>query len=339
MASTSSASRGAALVTVAWTMLLRWSSSRRNSAATRGSCSIRPRLSRRSTRVQDRPAERGEHLLRDIEPLIERNRRVGEHTLELVGRGRLGRRVELLAPRLDGAVAQGDLEGGVREAARGTVPASHQPLVLPFGPELISVRNSATRRRSRSVFSVSPTTLLAAWRARSATSVRSSVIARCFSASISAAARSRIRSRSALVAAISASRVSWAIFWALARISLASRRASCRAAARSFSAFSRSRRACSASFSPCSIRVAALFEDLADRPEGEPGDQEQEQQEVERTDDDPEQVDLEARGRLLRPARARRARARRPQSTAGCPRRSFAPVPRGSPRRRTGWQR
>ena len=55
---------------------------------------------------------------------------------------------------------------------------------------------------------------------------RSSAIARCFSASISAAARSRRRSSSSRVAAMSASRVSWATFWARARISFASRRAS-----------------------------------------------------------------------------------------------------------------
>src|SRR4029079_10343867 len=53
--------------------------------------------------------------------------------------------------------------------------------------------------------------------------------------------------------AMSASRVSWATFWARARISLASRRASVSAVMRSCSAFSRSRRACSASLSPCSI--------------------------------------------------------------------------------------
>ena len=64
-----------------------------------------------------------------------------------------------------------------------------------------------------------------------------------FSASISAVARTRIRSSSARVAAISASRVSWATFWARARMSFASRRASVRAATRSCSALSRSRRA------------------------------------------------------------------------------------------------
>src|SRR5688572_8686975 len=115
-------------------------------------------------------------------------------------------------------------------------------------------RNSSTRRRSRSLVIVSPTTWLAACKARSATSARSSPIARTFSASISAAARVRRRSSSSLVAAMSASRDSCATFWARARISFASRRASARDATRSASAFSRSRRACSASLSPCSIR-------------------------------------------------------------------------------------
>src|SRR5829696_7585321 len=101
---------------------------------------------------------------------------------------------------------------------------------------------------------VSPTTRLAAWRARSATSPRSSARARCFSASISPDARTRIRSSSSRVAAMSASRVSWATFCARPRMSFASRRASVSAARRSVSALSRSLRACSASRMPCSIR-------------------------------------------------------------------------------------
>ena len=81
------------------------------------------------------------------------------------------------------------------------------------------------------------------------------MIARCFSASISAVARSRRRSSSAFVAAMSASRASWATFWARLMISFASRRASWMAARRSASALSRSWRACSASARPCSTRA------------------------------------------------------------------------------------
>ena len=115
-------------------------------------------------------------------------------------------------------------------------------------------RNSSTSRRWRSSDIVSPTTRPAAARARSVTSDRSSPIARCFSASMSAAARSRMRSSSSRVAVMSASRVSCATFWARARMSLASRRASDSVATRSASADSRSRRACSASLRPCSMR-------------------------------------------------------------------------------------
>ena len=127
-----------------------------------------------------------------------------------------------------------------------------------------SRRNSSTRRRWRSSVIVSPTTGRPPARARSATSARSSAIARSFSASISAAARTRSRSSSSRVAAMSASRVSWATFWARARISFASRRASPSVATRSGSAFSRSRRACSASSGPA--RCAPCGRRASSRP-------------------------------------------------------------------------
>src|SRR5439155_24935861 len=121
-------------------------------------------------------------------------------------------------------------------------------------PGVGSARNSSTSRRWRLFVIVSRTTRPAACSARSATSLRSSASARCFSAAISSAARTRIRSSSSRVAAMSASRVSWATFWARARMSFDSRRASARVASRSCSAVSRSRFACSASRRPCSMR-------------------------------------------------------------------------------------
>src|SRR5258706_3756141 len=204
--------------------------------------------------VADGSAQRGEDLLSDGHALLERDRRVGEDALQLAGRRGRGGGLELLAPRIDRTVTQGDLERGVGVAARGGVASGHQLLEPPAGP-LVSARKSETRRFSRSPVMVSPTTLPAARRARSATSLRTSEMARTFSDSISAAARSRIRSRSAFVAAMSASRVSWATFCARARISFASRRAPSSAPQRSHSALSRSRRACSASRSPSSIRA------------------------------------------------------------------------------------
>ena len=83
-------------------------------------------------------------------------------------------------------VAHGHLEGRLGVAARGRLSTSHQS-DEPRTAE--PSRNSSTRRRSRSLVMVSPTTRPAACRARSATSARTSEMARAFSASISAAAR------------------------------------------------------------------------------------------------------------------------------------------------------
>src|SRR5689334_9698567 len=105
----------------------------------------------------------------------------------------------------------------------------------------------------------SRTTRVAAASARSATSPRIWAIARFFSASRSAVALARTRSTSSRAAARSRSRDSSASFWARVRISFASRRASWRVAWRSCSAASRSRRACSASCRPCSIRERRSF--------------------------------------------------------------------------------
>ena len=123
-----------------------------------------------------------------------------------------------------------------RSAGGGAVALRHQPPrsavpVRGLGEELAR-RGAAGGRRS----SISPTTRLAAWSARSATSARSSPIARCFSDSMSAVARVRSRSSSSRVAARSRSRDSSATFWARARMSFASRRASWIAARRSASA-------------------------------------------------------------------------------------------------------
>ena len=83
----------------------------------------------------------------------------------------LGGLVELAPPGVDRAVAQGDLEGGLRVASSGRGRAGHQPLASAPG---VSRRNSSTRRRWRWSLIVSPTTRPAAARARSATSARRS---------------------------------------------------------------------------------------------------------------------------------------------------------------------
>ena len=84
---------GAALVAVAWVIPWRRSSRRANSAATRGSCSIRPRRTRSRMRLRTgwlRPANTRSAV---SQPLVERQRRVGEdgHQLALGRRGRAAR--------------------------------------------------------------------------------------------------------------------------------------------------------------------------------------------------------------------------------------------------------
>ena len=137
--------------------------------------------------------------------------------------------VELRAPRLDGPVAHRDLGRGLRVASCGRVPAGGHQFFDPSTAAALA----GTPRRGGAGGRRSSTRRPRDWRprgARSATSARNSPIARCFSASISEAARTRMRSGSSRVAAMSASRVSWATFWARVMISLASRRASVSAA-------------------------------------------------------------------------------------------------------------
>src|SRR5215210_883398 len=186
-------------------------------------------------------------------PLGVRTRRVVDDADDPLVADEGGDGREVLAPRVDRAIALGELEGSLGVAARRRRRSRHQPV----RPSVVAAsrRNSSTSRRCRASVIVSPTTLPAAARARSATSARRSASARCFSASMSAVARSRIRSSSCRVAAMSASRVSWATRWARLMMSFASRRASCSAASRSCSAASRSRRAWSASSRPCAIRA------------------------------------------------------------------------------------
>ena len=210
-------------------MPCRSSSRRRNSAATRGSSSIRPRRSRSRTRFRTGPDDAlprvpGQHL----RPVLERDRPgwPGHARAPVVGHDR-GGGVELAPPGVERVVTHGHLEGGLGVAACAAVPSGHQF----FDVAGRTARGQELLRRAgadgRSVI-VSPTTRLGGPSARSATSARSSAMARCFSASISPAARSRIRSSSSRVAAMSASRVSCATFWARARISFDSRRASAR---------------------------------------------------------------------------------------------------------------
>src|SRR5690349_14397440 len=195
------------------------------------------------------------HPVDELEALAQRSRRIPDDVAGLLTRQHLDGEVKAARVCVERVVARGQLERGLGVAApRGLGCPGHGRAAYFAVPEVGSARNSSTRRRWRWSVMVSRTTRPAAWRASSATSPRSSASARPFSASISSVARTRIRSSSSRVAAMSASRVSWATFWARARMSFASRRASASVVRRSCSAFSRSWRACSASRRPCSIR-------------------------------------------------------------------------------------
>ena len=94
----------------------------------------------------------------------------------------VGGQHEVVAPAIELAVAQGDLEGRLRVPAAGRGRSCHQPADPPAAG---SARKSATSLRWRSPVIDSPTTRPAAARARSVTSPRSSATARWRSASIS----------------------------------------------------------------------------------------------------------------------------------------------------------
>src|SRR6185369_10505695 len=83
--------------------------------------------------VADGLAQVGEHALRRVDPLFDGHRRVGEGAHQRDVRRGGGCGVELATPDLDGPVAEPDLEGGVRVAARSGVAASHQ-LVASAAP-------------------------------------------------------------------------------------------------------------------------------------------------------------------------------------------------------------
>src|SRR3954454_42533 len=122
-------------------------------------------------------------------PALDRDRWVGEYVERALIAGEARGNVEIGPPRFERAVTRRHLEGGFGVAACSSVSPSHQFLASPSCVE--AARNSLTRRPCRSSVIDSPTTRLAAARARSATSARSSPMARCLSGSISSGAGSR----------------------------------------------------------------------------------------------------------------------------------------------------
>ena len=167
----SSGLSGAALVAVARVMPWRALSSRRNSAAT-----VRQLMDPAAPEHQ--PIRLRTGLLTDLaedglapSPSRDSSGAAGLASIRptsLVGRDARGR-VELGPPRLDRVVTHGHLEGGLGVAAWRPV-SSVGAISSSSRPTPAVLRNSSTRRRWRSSVIVSPTTLPAASRARSATS-------------------------------------------------------------------------------------------------------------------------------------------------------------------------
>src|SRR6185369_8393073 len=90
----------------------------------------------------------GEQLARELPTRRERHRRVLDDARDpLVGEDR-GGRVQVLAPRVELTVAQGDLERGLCVPSRGRDRSGHQ-LFEPPSPDVDSLRKSWTRRRWR----------------------------------------------------------------------------------------------------------------------------------------------------------------------------------------------
>ena len=144
-------------------MVMPWRalSSRRNSAATRGSSLDPAAPEHQPDEVEDGPADGlAEDRIGHLGPRLERDGRVGQHAPDaLVGRDRRGVSSSV-APCLDRVVARGDLEGGLGVAACGRFASGHQFLEFFDPPDAGPRRNSSTRRRWRSSVIVSPTTLL-----------------------------------------------------------------------------------------------------------------------------------------------------------------------------------
>ena len=230
-------------------------------------------------------------------------------------------RVELGAPRLDACRRAGRPRRRPRRS--GARPCRGGPSAVAISSSTRrrrSVRrNSSTRRRWRSSVIVSPTTLPAASRARSATSARTSAIARVFSASISRgrpdaqalellAGRGDIRVARLLGDLLGAGQDLVRLAAGLAERGDALRLRVLAIAARLFGVLE-------TLLDP----ILAVGQHLRHRLERERPDDDEEQDEVERADDHPEQVDLEQRRAALGGELRRRGgppRWRRP----GCPR-------------------
>ena len=233
---TSSAVSGVALVAVAW-VDARCGCRRggRTPSATRGSCSIRPRRTQRQDEVADRLAQVGER------PLPRAPRAAGSSGIAGLASDAhqpssvselAAARVELCAATTSIGRRRGpDLEGGVRRSGAARVALRHQRSPAPPSepPARAGARQGTPRRGAAGGPSliVPPTHAGDACRARSATSPRSSRDRACFSALDLGASRARAAARARLASPRCPRRArSWATFWARARISFASRRAS-----------------------------------------------------------------------------------------------------------------
>ena len=150
---------------------------RRNSAATAGSSSIRPRRTSSCTRLRGAPVTASpSDRLGDRRRAATATAGLASDAHDLRSASRARRPPPVASSQsLDGAVPLGDLEGGLGVAPSGAArawPSVVRPQFRSAAPvrgPATWARNSSTSRRSRSSFIVSPTTLPAARSARSAT--------------------------------------------------------------------------------------------------------------------------------------------------------------------------
>ena len=239
-------------------------SSRRNSAATRGSWSIRPRRSISPIRLRTGcPTTLPNDRLGHLDARLERDRRVGEHAPDpLVGGDRRGG-VELGPPRLDRVVTLGDLEGGLGVAARGRVAAGHQAARHQlFGPPTPDVRQELLDEPALALVGHRLADDLAGGEQREVGDLGPDVGDRAGLLGLDLGGGPDAHALE-LLAGRGDVRVARLLGDLLGTgqdvVRLAARLAE-RGDSRSASAFSRSRRACSASLRPCSIRDLAVGE-------------------------------------------------------------------------------
>ena len=263
-ARTSSGVSGAALVAVAWVMPWRRSSRRRNSAATRGSSSIRPRRS--SSRIEVRDACAGDAVPEQLgrrrsAASLERDGRVGEDVEGPLVAQRGCCHIELGAPTT--RACRHAWPPRRRPRRNGARRCFGEPSVRSRSPSCVggASRNSSTSRRCRSSVIVSPTTRPAAAQ-RQVGDLGAQLADGALLLGLDLGGRALahplelLTGRGDVGVAASPGRPS-------------GRGPGCRSprgaprpasATRSASALSRSRRACSASFRPCSIRSPCVVQ-------------------------------------------------------------------------------